>query len=600
MSFASPAWLWVLLALPVLVALALWVARRDQARLLRLVDRPLWARVLRRPHARWQALRQVLLVIGAAGLIVALARPQWGVVREKVEREGVDIVLVLDTSGSMATPDVAPNRFFLARAALTNLVARLEGDRFALLAFEGDAYPLVPLTLDADALGLFLDTLEPGLVPNPGSALGGGLARGLDLFVDAKRRNRVVVLVSDGEDLEGDVQAAVDKAKQAGVVVHAVGVGTEAGQPVPDFDREGRQVGFKKDAQGAVVVSRLHPETLAAMAAGTGGRVFRITPADTSLADLASAIEALEQRGLAREFAYRRKERFQIPLGIGLTAFALALLVPWPPWPVRWSRRQPKPAAAARAVAALALALWTLGATSAQAAETGSALDELLLRPRRYTSRGQGDYAKGQHPDALKAFEQAAGARPNDPRAKFNLADGLYKNGRFGEAAELWRALGQDARTPLAGPSRFNLGNSLYNQKDYAGAVQAYREALQALPGDEPTRRNLELALRALLEQQQQQQKQQQDQQNQDQKQQQDQNQKQQGQPQQQNQKQQGTQQQPKPQSEQEREQQRYQKEAGMPKERAMQLLEALQRNERDQQKKRLAAKARRRPGQDW
>jgi Ca-activated chloride channel family protein len=596
MSFANPAWLWALLALPALALVALWTRRRDRARLARFVDRPLWPRVTRQPAARWGVLREALLLAGAVGLILALARPQWGIVREQVEREGVDIVLVLDTSGSMATPDVAPNRFFLARAALANLVARLEGDRFALLAFEGDAYPLVPLTLDADALGLFLDTLEPGLVPNPGSSLGGGLARGLELFVDAERRNRVVVLVSDGEDLEGDVQSAVDKAKQAGVIVHTVGVGTEAGQPVPDFDREGRQVGFKKDAQGTVVVSRLHPETLAAIAQGTGGRAFRITPSDTSLKDLASAIEALEQRGLAREFAYRRKERFQVPLGIGLASLALALLLPLPPWPARWRLRR---AGAARGAAALvALLLWPC---AADAAETGRALDELLLRPRRYTSRGQDDYAKGQHPDALRAFERAAGARPNDPRAKFNLADGLYKNGRFGEAAELWRALGQDSRAPLAGPSRFNLGNSLYNQKDYPGAVRAYRDALQVLPNDEATRRNLELALRALLEQQQQQQQQQQNQQNQDQREQQDQ--KSQGQPQQdpqRNPKPQGGPQQPRPQSEQEREQQRFQKEAGMPKERAMQLLEALQRNERDQQKKRLAAKARRRPGQDW
>src|SRR5262249_45492190 len=159
---------------------------------------------------------------------------QWGIVREKVEREGVDVVLLLDASGSMATEDVPPNRFFLARQALASLVSRLEGDRFALVAFESEAYPLVPLTLDADAVDLFLDTLEPGIVPAPGTSLGAGLARGLELFVDKERRNKVMVLVSDGEDLEGEVEPAVRKAKEAGVVVHTVGVGTEAGQPVPD------------------------------------------------------------------------------------------------------------------------------------------------------------------------------------------------------------------------------------------------------------------------------------------------------------------------------------------------------------------------------
>src|SRR2546426_6768993 len=126
----------------------------------------------------------------------------------------------------MATEDVPPNRFFLARQALAALISRLEGDRFALVAFEGEAYPLVPLTLDADALGLYLDTMEPGIVPSPGTSLGSGIARGLELFVDKGRRNKVMVLVSDGEDLEGDIDEAVHRARAAGVIIHTVGVGT--------------------------------------------------------------------------------------------------------------------------------------------------------------------------------------------------------------------------------------------------------------------------------------------------------------------------------------------------------------------------------------
>ena len=211
MIFASPAWLVALLALPL-------AGRRSRCGSSRRDRRP--ARPARRAPAlgpggapaRASAggwLRLALLLLGAAGLVVALARPQWGIVREKVEREGVDVVLVLDTSGSMATADVAPSRFFLARQALLQLIARLEGDRFALVAFEGEAYPLVPLTLDADALGLFLETVEPGIVPAPGTSLGVGLAKGLEAFVDKERRNKVMVLVSDGEDLEGEVEEAV-------------------------------------------------------------------------------------------------------------------------------------------------------------------------------------------------------------------------------------------------------------------------------------------------------------------------------------------------------------------------------------------------------
>jgi Ca-activated chloride channel family protein len=616
--FASPAWLLGLVALPLLAGLEAWLVGRDRERLSRLVSRPLWERVVRRSAGRWRVLRLALLLVGAAGVIVALARPQWGIVREKVEREGVDVVIVLDTSGSMATPDVAPSRFFLARQALLQLVSRLEGDRFALVAFEGEAYPLVPLTLDADALGLFLETIEPGIVPAPGTSLGVGLAKGLEAFVDKERRNKVMVLVSDGEDLEGDVEEAVRRAKEEGVVVHAAGVGTEPGQPVPELDADGRVVGYKRDESGAAVVSRLNMTTLEAVARGTGGKAFRITPADSSLGALAAAIEGMERKALAGEYSYRRKERFQVPLALGLAAVTLGLLLPPPPLRRPWPGRKTLAEAPAKAAAVL-LALCLASPARAQAPappaaagparRSGTLLDELLLRPRRATEEGRAEYARGSHPQALSAFERAAAARPQDPAVRFNVADGLYKNGKHDEAAALFRALGADPASPLAAASRYNLGNSLYQKQDYRGAVQAYRDALRVAPRDEDVRKNLELALRALKEQEEQQKRQQdrKDQQNQQQDQQQkDQqgrgDQKQQDQPKSQpGQQKQDQAKQQRPPTPQEREDQRFREATGMSKDRAMQLLDALQQNEEAEQKKLLALKrAQKKKGKDW
>jgi len=611
--FESPGWLLALLAIPAIALLEVWLTGRDRERTSRLVARPLWARVLRRPAERWRWTRLTLALVAVLGIVLALARPQWGIVRERVEREGVDVVLLLDTSGSMATEDVPPNRFFLARQALSSLVSRLEGDRFALVAFEGDAYALAPLSLDADALGLFLDTMEPGIVPKPGTSLGTGIAKGLDLFVDKGRRNKVMVLVSDGEDLEGDVNEAVARAKDAGVVVHTVGVGTEGGQPVPDYDRDGKRIGFKHDPSGGVVVSRLNMANLEAIARGTGGRVFRLTPTDPNLSALASAIEGMEQRSVAREYAYRRKERFQVPLAAGVIALALALLLPLPPLPARFRRRRDAETAVA---AGMLLAACLLAARPSEAAapeppRRGGALDEVLLKPTRLTDQGRKLYSGGDHPEALNAFERAATSRPNDPRARFNVADALYKNGKFDEAAALYRSLAADDKSALAQPSRFNLGNALFQKQDYKGAIQAYRDALHLSPGDLDTRRNMELALRALEEQQRQQQKQQkQDQQNQqNQKNQQSQNQQNQKDGRQQQKQQQQQQQQNSAQNQQnqqqktaeQREDEKFRQQAGMPKERAMQLLDALQQNEKAEQKKLLLAeRAARRGGKDW
>ena len=594
MAFAQPEWLLALLALPIVALVEAWSVRRDRARTESLVSRSLWSRVLERPKERWRFVRLALLLVGVVGITLALARPQWGVVREKVEREGVDVVLVLDTSGSMATEDVSPNRFFLARAALSSLITQLDQDRFALVAFEGEAYPLVPLTLDADAVGLFLETLEPGFVPGPGSALGLGLAAGLELFVDPERRNKVMVLVSDGENLAGEVQAAIDQAKQAGVVIHAVGVGTERGEPVPDFDENGERVGFKQDRDGSVVVSRLDLRTLETISSGTGGRLFRVTPQDASLRPLAAAIAAMEDKALAREFAYRKKDRFQLPLGLGLVAIALGLLLPPP---------------RLRRLATPALFLALLGLVPAPTmAQEGSRIDELLLRPKRLTDTGIRHYREGRHPEALEAFEGALAAREDDARARFNLADALYKNGKFDEAQAIYESLGDDEM--LAAPARYNLGNTLFQKQDYPGAIKAYRDTLRVDPNDEATRRNLELALRKLQEQQQQQQQEQKqkdenDQQDEkDQDQQQDQQQDQKG-----DQDQDGQDQQksppspnPKPKSKEQQEQERFKQEAGMSKELAMQLLDALQRNEKEEQKKILAARQakRKKTDKDW
>ena len=204
------------------------------------------------------------------------------------------------------------------------------------------------------------------------------------------------------------------------------------------------------------------------------------------------------------------------------------------------------------------------------------------------TEAGRSAYEKGDHPESLRNFEGATTARPEDPAARFNLADGLYKNGKFDEAAPLYRDLGRDPASPLAAPSRFNLGNTMFQKQDYKGAIEAYRDALHLRPDDPETRQNLERALRALQKQQEQKK------------------------PQPQSKPDEGKEPKPKPspgspqnqksgpQAKDVRERQRYETEAGMPKERAEQLLDALQRNEKAEQRKALQAKRRETKGKDW
>ncbi len=599
MELAYPQWLWGLLVLPLVALGEWWLVHRDRERTAHLVARALWPRVVERPAEAWRWVRLGLVLVAVAGPVLALARPRWGMVREKLERQGVDVVLVADTSASMLCTDTQPSRFIVARAALAALLDHLAGDRFALVALEGEAYPLVPLTLDADAVGLFLDTMEPGIVPTPGTSLGAGLARALDLFVDTNRANKVIVLASDGEDLEGGVEVMVAKAKQMGVVVHTLAVGTDAGGPVPDLDRDGRQVGFKKDEAGSTVVSRLNAANLEAMARATGGKSVRLLPSQPLAWEVVSAIEGMEHQTLAKEYAYRKKERFQWPLGFAVVTLTLGLLLPPP------RRRRARAAAAIDAgenrgrrpgvrgaagtptkLGATVLMLLAAGVTAAQeAGRGGGVVDEALLRPTRATSAGRTLYDEGNYPKALERFTEAASFRPEDARARFNLADALFKAGKLDEAAAIFRALGERDDAPLAFESRYNLGNVELSKQQFPAAVGAYRKALKLRHDDPDTRRNLELALRAI--QQQQQNPQQQHEQQQDER-------------QQPSERQQQSQQ-DQHESKEQQEHERYQREAGMPKEQAMQLLSALEQTEKEQQRKQLQAlRSQRKKGKDW
>jgi len=573
MTVASPLWLLALLAIPLLSWMGARVVRSDRERMESMVTASMFDRIGRRFPARAQTLRSVGLTVGAVLLVLALARPQWGIVRERVERMGVDVALVLDTSLSMSVEDVSPNRFFLARQSLFALMSRLAGDRFSLVAFEGEAYPLAPLTLDADAVSLFLETIEPGFVPTPGSNLLSGIEAGIATFVDPSRANKVIVLVSDGEDLEESLGAAIEAAKKAGVIIHTVGVGSGQGGPVPDTDTSGTRRGYKLE-NGEPVISRLNAENLIRLAQSTGGKFTQVATNNTSLSPIASAIEAMENRQAASEFSFRKKERFQIPLVLSLLSFLLGLF-----GPLVWEHVRRR-----RAPLALLPVLFLLAATA-----SADIKDEILARPSRETNKGLKAYEAGDAALALAAFEKARAARPDSPTTRFNEAVAQAKAGKAQEAAETFTSLSRE-KNELAFESHYNLGNTLLASQQHPAAISAYRDALRTRPDDLRARRNLEIALRQMEQQKKDQEKDKQDQQK---------DEKDKEPPQKQSSK---PDEKKEPQkSEKERENERFQKETGMSKDRAMQLLKALEQNEKTEQKKKLEAeRAKRRKGKDW
>ena len=332
MRFAYPEILWLLLALPVL-ALASWIsAGRRRRALRRFAGGP---DTLQRFTASISSHRRVakslLLQLALVASLLAAARPQWGTLVDEVRQAGVDVVVLMDTSLSMVAEDLAPSRLELARDEIDTLLDALVGDRVALITFAGLPSLACPLTVDHGAVRLFLDAVEPEVVQVPGTALAEAIELGIEAFgnpdIETANRSRAMVLFTDGEDHEGGIEKVLLKLKKAGVVVHAIGVGTTRGAPIPlegEVDGAGR---FKKDAQGRLVTTRLDEAVLQRLALETGGHYYAATAAGREVDELIQTIGGMAASEFGATLRTRYKERYQIPLSIALCALIAEALL---------------------------------------------------------------------------------------------------------------------------------------------------------------------------------------------------------------------------------------------------------------------------------
>lgn len=267
-------------------------------------------------------LRSIILLGFFAFGILALARPQWGAKLETVRRHGVDIIVALDTSYSMNAEDVSPSRLERAKSEIRSFIGKLKGDRIGLVIFAGAAVVQCPLTLDYAAANLFLDAVNTELIPEPGTALAAAIETATSAFSSKERKYKVLVIVTDGEDLQGQVDSAVEKGKEAGLIIYTVGVGTTEGRPIPVRDEKGEVADYRRDSEGQVVVSRLDERTLAQIALETGGRYYRATPAERELDAIYDEISNLEKKELESRVLQNFEDRFQFPLAVAIILLA--------------------------------------------------------------------------------------------------------------------------------------------------------------------------------------------------------------------------------------------------------------------------------------
>ena len=326
--FAAADVLLAYLLVPALAGLAWWARARTRRALALVGERHLLDRLTATVDRRGRAAKLAALLAAVALLVTALARPQFGSRVETVRREGQDIVVALDLSASMTAEDIAPNRLDRARFAVADLIGRLEGDRVGLVAFAGEAFVQSPLTSDYGAAALFLNAMDTDMISVQGTNLGQAVGVALDAFAETERRHRVLVVITDGEDHEGEVEEAVDRAVEAGVRIYTVGIGSTEGVPIPELDEAGRLRGFRRDEDGTVVTTRLDETVLQAMAERTGGLHYRASPAGDELEALAAEVTGGERQEFEAEQVTLFDEQYQLFLGLALALLATEVLIP--------------------------------------------------------------------------------------------------------------------------------------------------------------------------------------------------------------------------------------------------------------------------------
>jgi Ca-activated chloride channel family protein len=531
-----------------------------------------------------RSVKQGLVLLAVACLVLAIANPQIGTRLEEVKREGIDLFVALDVSLSMKSEDVRPSRLEKAKRDVSQLLRKLSGDRVGLIVFAGDAFVQFPLTADYAAADLFISTVDVESVPTPGTMIGSAIEKALGSFTTDQPTQKAIVIVSDGENTEGDVLGAVEKASEAGVKVYTVGMGTLEGGPIPVGASD-----YKRDMSGNVVVSKLDESMLRQVATATGGRYLRATSGGNEIDDVFKELSTLEKTEFGSKQVTGYESRYQVPLAFAILFLLLELLLSERRGAILQALKRSLRGGPVPTATLLLLVSLTIPA----AAQT----------VRDHVRDGNKLYQKGKFSDAEAAYRQALSKDPTSGESHFNLGDAHFRQDRHEEAA---RAFGSSAMNFEPGSDRsagyYNMGNALFKANKFEEAIEAYKRALRNDPDNEDARHNLEIARRKRQEQQQQQQQQQKQDQKQNQqqdKQPQDQQQKQQDQ-QKQDQQQNQQQQQQEQQSQQDRTRQQQQKHQ-MNKEEAERMLEALRNNEKDIQKKlQKRPAARVRVEKDW
>jgi Ca-activated chloride channel family protein len=513
--FAQPLWLLVGL----LVCLSLWILfqsleKSRQRALEKFACHQLVGQLSRNISRGKRLYKNILILAAILACFAALARPQYGYKWVDVKRKGIDLLFALDTSKSMLAEDIRPNRLARAKLAILDFVQQLDGDRVGLLPFAGSAYLMCPLTLDYMAFEQSLSAVDSGLIPRGGTNIGEVISSAAEILSGAAN-HKILIILTDGENLEGDVIGAARQAASEGVTIFTVGVGTSEGELIPLATGKN---GFVKDDQGNFVTSRLNQQALSEIAAVSGGLY-------APLGNNGEGLEKIYQEKLALipkdELAERRHK---VPIERFEWAIALALLLLLADFLTGERKNNGLPPLFAGLKSRLRR---PLKKSTTAILLSGLLLSGLLIYSSRASaSQGEEAYLRGDFLKSSEYYNKMLENNPDDPRLLYNSGTASYKNGLYDNAIDAFTKSLTSDDLQLQQKAYFNRGNSYYQkgvemqQGNPEGTIEQWQQALDSLdsaltlaPEDQNARNNQQLIKKQLEELQQQLKEQQQQQQ---------------------------------------------------------------------------------------
>lgn len=305
--FAHPEYLIALYAIPLLILLFWYLARNRRKLLGKFASKDVQKLLL--PNYSWikSSLKFGLIILVYILLVVAAANPQVGTRMEEVKQSGIDVYILLDVSLSMKAEDIKPNRLDRAKFQISNLIQRLRGDRIGLIIFAGQAYVQFPLTSDYSAANLFLNAVDVNSVPQQGTAIASAINLAVKSFDYKTSTQKAIVVITDGEDHEGDVMQSVKNAVAKDIKIYTIGLGSPDGVPIPIYNKNGQQIGFKKDNEGNVVLTKLDASILQEIASAGNGQYFHGSNYEDQLNDIYNDLSKLEKT----EFGVKKVTDFE-------------------------------------------------------------------------------------------------------------------------------------------------------------------------------------------------------------------------------------------------------------------------------------------------